>query len=158
AVSLSCWALSSGRPDAARAGAWDVYTSANALTSVAALSPYVWAPSFAGLHRFDPATGTFTRYFREPGGLRSNSVKVVSRDAAGTVWIGTAGAGASLLESDGQWRAVDTDKGLPSSSVTALGPFHDGMWVGTPAGLAFFVGTELQALWPDGVNPSPFLS
>ncbi len=40
----------------------------------------------------------------------------------------------------------------------ALEPFQEGMWVGTSGGLAFFVGNELEGLWPDGDIPSPFAS
>jgi ligand-binding sensor domain-containing protein len=32
------------------------------------------------------------------------------------------------------------------------------MWIGTAKGLALFDGFTLAAVWPDGVNPSPFLS
>ena len=145
-------------PRAARAGAWDVFTNANSLTAVAVLEPDVWAPSLAGLHRFDPADGTFQRYFREPGGLASNAVTAVARDAAGVTWIGTAGAGLSLLYPSGAWRSLTAFEGLPSDSVTTLEPFDDGVWVGTRGGLAYYVGAELQAVWPDGVTPSPFPS
>jgi hypothetical protein len=151
-------ALAGLGPRAVLAGAWDVFTDANSLTSVAALDPYVWAPSLSGLHRYDPATGSFQRYFREPEGLASNAVTVVSRDAAGTVWVGTAGNGVSLLYPSGVWQSVTAFEGLPSDSVTALEPFDQGMWVGTRGGLAYYVGDELQAVWPDGVTPSPFPS
>jgi hypothetical protein len=39
------FALAGLGPRAVLAGAWDVFTDANSLTSVAALDPYVWAPS-----------------------------------------------------------------------------------------------------------------
>lgn len=142
----------------AAGGAWDVYTNANSLTSVAALDPYVWAPSLAGLHRFDPETGAFQRYFREPQGLASNAVAAVARDAAGTVWIGTVDRGVSLLYPSGLWRTLGGFDGLPSDSVTTLEPFDQGMWVGTRKGLAYLIGSEIQGVWPDGVNPSPFPS
>ncbi|HEV8480289.1 MAG TPA: two-component regulator propeller domain-containing protein [Candidatus Eisenbacteria bacterium] len=146
-------------PAAARAGAWQAFSNANNLVSVAALDPYVWMPdSSHGVNRYDPATGAFTYYFHDPGALASNSVTVVSRDADSTIWFGTQDQGASLLAKDGSWRQVGLFQGLLGLRITALEPYQTGMWVGTDQGLAFFVGDKLQAIWPDGVSPSPFLS
>lgn len=149
------WLFSAGPVAAA---AWEVHTNANHLTSVAAIGPYVWAPSAFGLHRFDPQTGTFVRYFREPAGLVSNSITAVRRDTSGVLWIGTQDHGVSLLDQSGRWSSVTTLDGLPSDAVTALEPYRDGMWIGTDRGLALFVGTTIEAIYPDGVNPSPFRS
>jgi ligand-binding sensor domain-containing protein len=64
----------------------------------------------------------------------------------------------SLLYPTGVWGSVTAFEGLPSDSVTTLEPFDQGMWVGTRQGLAYYLGDELQAVWPDGVSPSPFPS
>ena len=151
--------LASLAPATTMAGAWQAFSNANQLASVTALDPYVWMPdSTQGANRYDPATGAFTYYFHDPGALASNRMTVVERDADSTIWFGTQDAGASLLAKDGSWRQVGLFQGLLSLRVTALQPYQSGMWVGTDQGLAFFLGDRQQALWPDGVHPSPFLS
>lgn len=143
-------------PAAAHAAQWEVHTNANDLAAVSAIGTSVWAGSLDGLHRYDSTVGTFERFFREPGGLLSNAVRAVEADDSGTLWIGTADAGVSLLTTAGRWIAITAFDGLPSNSVTALAPQAGGMWVGTITGLAFFLHDELQGAWPDGVTPSPF--
>lgn len=144
-------------PRAAAADAWDLFTNANNLESVAAIDGYVYTSSLGGAQRFDPATGAFLRYRREPGGIGSNHVVEVAKDPSGVLWFATNDAGASLLEGD-FWVPVAEFEGIPSLDVTALEPYRDGMWVGTDKGLAFFKGTTIDAVWPDGANPSPFQS
>lgn len=51
-------------------------------------------PNAGGLNRFDPATGTFTRYMcdpRDPTKLYSNKIQSLFEDSRGTFWVGTAG-------------------------------------------------------------------
>src|SRR5262249_40445909 len=145
-------------PAHAEAGAWQAFANANQLTSVSALDPSVWMPSDPAPNPSHPATGKFTHFCHDPGALASNRVTAVSRDADSTIWFGTEDAGASLLLHDGSWREVGLFQGLLSLHVTVLEPYQAGMWVGTEQGLAFFLKDQLQALWPDGVPRSPFLS
>jgi ligand-binding sensor domain-containing protein len=127
-------ALSAAPAFAAR---WDTYNNANRLNSVRALSGVVWTASDLGLHRYDPATGKFTRVSKAVGELAWNSIDEVETDATGT-WFGTTGRGASVLLPNGTWRTLSSFDGLPSDSVTALEPSGLGMWVGTRKGLALF--------------------
>ncbi len=142
----------------ARAIVWEVHNNANDLRSVRVAANRVWALSTDGLHAFDPVSASFTRHYRQPGGLVSNRTAVAEEDADGNVWIGTDGGGAAFVTPDGRWRPATRQQGLPSDSVRALERFGNGMWVGTQLGLAFFAGSEIIGAWPDGVNPSPFLS
>ncbi|MGH7724692.1 MAG: hypothetical protein ACREOU_04625 [Candidatus Eiseniibacteriota bacterium] len=142
----------------ASAARWDYYSNANVLNSVSALDGLIWCNSDLGLHSFDPATGRFTRITKDPERLASNAVVDADRDAAGNLWFGTKDRGVSVLSPRGTWRTLTAFDGLPSDSVTALEPSAIGMWIGTRHGLALFDGFELTALWPDGVNPSPFAS
>ena len=142
----------------ARAARWDTYNNANVLNSVRAVSGAVWTASDLGLHRFDPATGSFTRYTKATGRLVSNAIVEVEVDDAGNTWFATRDRGVSVLTRLGEWRALSAFEGLPSDNVTCLQPSALGMWVGTEKGLALFDGLTLAALWPDGVNPSPFAS
>lgn len=140
------------------AARWDTYNNANRLGSVRAVALGVWAASDLGVHRYDPASGRFTRYAKAIGGLGSNNVAEVEVDATGNTWFATRGRGVSVLSTSGTWRSLTTFDGLPSDSVTALEQSPIGMWVGTRRGLALFEGFTLVAVWPDGVNPSPFAS
>ena len=139
------------------AARWDTYNNANRLNSVRAVSGSVWTASDAGLHRYDSATGRFTRVAKSIGGLAWNSIDEVETDAFGT-WFGTIGRGVSVQLDNGAWRTLSAFDGLPSDTVTALEPAPTGMWIGTRRGLALFDGFTLTAVWPDGVNPSPFAS
>lgn len=142
----------------ALAARWDTYNNANNLNSVRATASGVWAASSVGLHRYDPATGRFTRYAKAVGELGSNNIVEIELDPQGGTWFGTGGRGVSVLLSNGTWRSLTTFEGLPSDTVTALEYSSSGMWVGTRRGLALFDGFTLFAVWPDGVNPSPFAS
>ena len=55
-------AFLAGAVPPARAARWDTYNNANDLNSVTATGTTVWCASDLGLHRYDPATSTFTRF------------------------------------------------------------------------------------------------
>lgn len=141
----------------ARAARWDTYNNANRLNSVTATRGFVWTASDLGLHRYDPAAGTFTRFAKNAGQLAANAVTEVEIDAAGNAWFATRGRGVSVLTPAGAWRTLSRFEGLPADTVISLEPSAVGMWVGTTAGVALFDGFELSAAWPDNVNPSPFV-
>jgi len=61
----------------ASAERWDTYNNANALNSVKAVQGGTWCASDLGLHRFDPATGRFTRYSKATAQLASNAIAEV---------------------------------------------------------------------------------
>jgi two-component system sensor histidine kinase ChiS len=53
-----------------------------------------------GLNRFDPLTGTFTRYQmnpQTPNSLSHNYVRCIMEDSSGWLWIGTEGGGLNVL-------------------------------------------------------------
>ncbi len=145
---------------APRAGAarWDTYSNANGLNAARWTAAGVWAASDHGLHRFDPATHQFTRWSKSLGGLASNSISDVQVDAAGATWFASEDRGVSVLSKNGAWRTLSAFDGLPSDDATCLASSPLGMWIGTTGGLALFSGFTVSAVWPDGVNPSPFRS
>jgi hypothetical protein len=145
--------LAAGPAAAAR---WDTWNNANALNSVNATRGVVWCDSDQGLHRYDPVSGTFTRIPKAPGELAALAVAETEVDAAGRAWHATKGRGVSVQTATGSWRTVNTFDGIPSDTVFCLEPSALGMWVGTSKGLALFDGFELTAVWPDGINESPF--
>ena len=56
----------------------------------------------AGMNRFDPTTGKFTRFRHDPtdpASLGSDDVIALHRDGAGDIWVGTWGGGIDRMES-----------------------------------------------------------
>ena len=54
-----------------------------------------------GLNRYDPKTGTFTRYLHEPtdpNSLVHNQVRAMLEDSKGNFWVGTGGDGLHLMD------------------------------------------------------------
>jgi ligand-binding sensor domain-containing protein len=150
--------VSGGPPAPASAAVWETYNNANRLNTVTATGGRVWTASDLGVHRFDPATGRFTRFAKNAGQLAANAVREVEVDAQGRTWFATRGNGVSVLLPNGAWRTLTRFDGMPSDTAFCLEPSAVGMWVGTNEGVALFDGFELVAVWPDGVNPSPFAS
>lgn len=61
-----------------------------------------WEDSKAGgLNRYNPQTGTFTRYLHDPNNpnsLSNNKVVEINEDSKGNFWVGTAGDGLHLMD------------------------------------------------------------
>ena len=54
-----------------------------------------------GLNRFDPETGTFTRYLHDPSdpaSLGNNKVQALLEDSRGVFWVGTVGDGLYVMD------------------------------------------------------------
>src|SRR5437667_11824618 len=80
-------ALGALAPTRAFAVRWDTYNNANAL-HVARWTPGgVWCASSLGLHRYDPASGRFTRFNKSLGELASDAIADVAVDAHGRTWL-----------------------------------------------------------------------
>ncbi len=95
-----------------------------------------------GVQRFDPRTGSFTRFDAElraahpRGHNRVNSVHV---DRAGTVWAATFRGLGKLDARDGTFKSYDSRAGLPADTVLGVLEEDDGrLWVSTPNGLSRF--------------------
>jgi len=154
---LAC-AFVAGAAPPARAVRWDTYNNANLLNVARQTPAGVWCASSLGLHRYDPASGAFTRVDKSVGQLASDAIADVAVDGQGSTWFATQEKGVSVFTSQGAWRTLSAFDGLPGDTVTCLTPSALGMWIGTTQGLALFNGFTLTAVWPDGVNPSPFSS
>jgi diguanylate cyclase (GGDEF)-like protein len=99
-----------------------------------------------GLNRFDPETGSFSRFTHDPedpGSLASDSVFALHIDAAGTLWIGTRGGGLDRLGHAAQAADHPTFKnysqrdGLPNEVIYGILPDGDGtLWLSTNNGLS----------------------
>lgn len=61
----------------------------------------LWLGTVNGLNKLNPARDTFTRYFHDPTNshsLNSNQITSLHVDQAGTLWIGTFGAGVDKVD------------------------------------------------------------
>jgi hypothetical protein len=144
----------------AAAGKWASYLRAYNYTDLLATGDTVWCATLeAGLLRFDATRATYQTLTREPGGLASNQLTALALDRAGRLWVGTQGAGVSLLAPDRKtWGLVNRFDGLPTDSITVLEAHGDSVFVGTTGGVALWNGSGISGAIPDGVNPSPFAS
>lgn len=100
------------------------------------------ATSSRGVHRFDPATGTFTIFDAElraaqpPGHNRVNSVHV---DRTGMVWAGTFRGLGKLDPRTATFTSYASRSGLPADTVIGMLEDNDGrLWLSTPNGLSRF--------------------
>jgi PAS domain S-box-containing protein len=100
------------------------------------------ATSSRGLHRFDPASGTFTtfeRKLRDPRSLGHDRVNSVHVDGSGAVWAATFRGLAKLNPSDGTFTSYDSRSGLPTDTVLGILEAGNGdLWVSTRDGLSRF--------------------
>lgn len=102
----------------------------------------MWVTTNDCLHRFDPATETFTQYRYEPGnptGLSGDTVIRVFEDSRSRLWITTNG-GLNLLDrASGRFTRYTEKDGLPYNRVTSIVEDDQGkLWLGTSRGLSRF--------------------
>ncbi|MEM8962218.1 MAG: EAL domain-containing protein [Acidobacteriota bacterium] len=97
----------------------------------------MWVGTFAGLDRFDPATGEFIHldllHEQEP------HITSLLEDPDGSLWVGTFAHGLLIRSPDGSITHLrPSANGLPDGPVWALVRTTDGkVWVGTGRGLAW---------------------
>ena len=105
---------------------------------------YIWIGTRqGGLNRYDPQTGTFTRYIHDadiPNSLTGNRVQAIYEDHLGMLWIGTAqGLDRYSPAISGFKHYSLTDSSQPETrndNITALFEDTSGtLWVGTSLGL-----------------------
>ncbi|WP_242917830.1 sensor histidine kinase [Pontibacter liquoris] len=81
-------------------------------------SPWESKPEEGGLNRFNPKTGTFTRYKHDPNKnntLVSNWVRAIYEDKSGTFWVGTHGDGLHRMDREkGTFERLPYDAAHPS--------------------------------------------
>ena len=104
----------------------------------------LWIGTFgAGLNRYDPRTGKFTRYRNQPSdpaSLALDIVRVLLEDRRGRLWVGTQGGGVDRLDrATGRFEHFRADRddprALADGDVRALYEDRAGtLWVGTAAG------------------------
>ncbi len=99
-----------------------------------------------GLDRFDIKTGKFLHYIHKRNNKNSICNNVVldiyqfPKDTTGTIWIGTAGGGMSMLNTKtGQFKNFSEKNGLANNEVYAiLGDKMGNLWISTNNGISIF--------------------
>lgn len=104
-----------------------------------------------GLNRFDPKTGTFTRYMHDPDNphsLINNKIRAIFEDSKGIFWVGTQGDGLHIMDrKTGSFTRLTYDpnhpeklsrppvnKGNPMDHITFITEDMTGaIWIGTYA-------------------------
>jgi PAS domain S-box-containing protein len=104
----------------------------------------LWAATFDGLDRFDPATSHFTVYKRDPQSTAQIDL-AVKEDPQGTLWIGTHSSGLQRFDPaierfTASYKHDANDPfSLSNNRVNSVHFDHSGaMWVGTQDGLDRF--------------------
>jgi signal transduction histidine kinase/ligand-binding sensor domain-containing protein len=111
----------------------------------------MWFATEGGLARFDSESFTIFSTRNSPQ-LRSNDIRALWQDSAGTLWIATADGLSALTNR--QFRSYTTADGLPSNVITGLFPGSNHQPCAlTNAGAACFDQGRLVPLSPGGVIP-----
>jgi len=100
----------------------------------------IWIAGYwSGLHRFDPAAGTWTSYRHDPDdphSLPGDDLTTLGLDDVGRMWIGTDSGRLGLYDSDidGFRRLTELDATL--ETVMRIVPADGGrMWIGSGSGI-----------------------
>src|SRR6185295_7423813 len=100
-LTLALAAASWAHAAAHAAGAWQIYLRPATFSELIAEADTLWCATHdGGLLRFTPSTATFTSFVREPNGLASSRLSSIAIDGSRKLWVGTLGAGASVLSAD----------------------------------------------------------
>jgi PAS domain S-box-containing protein len=103
---------------------------------------------FAGLRRFDPASGKLTLYEHAidvPGALSDDRVNSILFDRTGTMWVGTQNGLDKFDTRTGKFTVYTKRDGLPGNAIGCLLDDDRGkLWMSTDNGIARFDPTSLN--------------
>ena len=107
---------------------------------------YLWLGTQAGLVRFDGVRFTVYDDSNTPA-LRTHSIRALTADPKGALWIGTDGGGVVRV-ADGQFTRFGEAEGVPHQVIHALTIDRAGrLWIGTGrGGLAVFDGGKFTPI------------
>lgn len=112
------------------------------ITCLIAVPNTVYYSTADGVFGFDKASGEVVQHFQLPG-----KPLVASMESAGeTLFVGTFNDGVYIIDiSEGSFRQVGSDAGLPDDNVLSMSFARDTLWVATLSGLS--------AIWGGAVHP-----
>ena len=95
-----------------------------------------------GVFRYFPKTDALTHYLPDPSdpfSISGPTIRSISQDASGRIWIGTKSAGLNLFDGETSFTHVKESDGLSSNTVFSVIQGEDGaLWVPTNNGLSRF--------------------
>ncbi|RPJ25395.1 MAG: PAS domain S-box protein [Chloroflexi bacterium] len=110
----------------------------------------LWLGTQMGLNRFDPATGTFSRY-TEKDGLPNNVVLGILEDYFGKLWLTTNNGLAQFDPRTEAFTSYDISDGLQSNE------FNSNAYLRARSGIMFVGGINGFNLFnPVNIKPNPF--
>jgi serine phosphatase RsbU (regulator of sigma subunit) len=105
-------------------------------------SSILWIGTFGGgLNRFDPETGTFTKYtldINNPKSISDNFILSIYEDQSDNLWVGTVEGGLNKLDrTTGNFTRFTKKDGLPDNVVyDILEDSQGNLWMSTNRGLS----------------------
>lgn len=137
-------------PDADDAGTWTAYADSDRVQDLAVdpTTGDVWAGTDGGAVKWDPSTGTYTRYTVQDG-LADNRVTTVAVDASGSRWFYHRGDANSTyvdnrpqtitrLGPGGDWQTLPVPDSVPDFRIISMAARADGtLWLGATLGDAY---------------------
>lgn len=99
----------------------------------------IWIGTTAGLSRFDPVTGNFTRYDQNNTAMESDVIYSLYEDRKGNMWAGTLGGGLNLVDNTGNITTYTVNDGLPDNTINSIQEDDKGcLWLSTNNGISCF--------------------
>lgn len=90
-------------------GVWTQYTNANLVKDIAWHDGVLWAATHGGLVRWQPSTGTYTKYTTIDGLPSDDLHQVAVNPSNGDVWVGTRFQGVAVRHPNNTWDIYDQD-------------------------------------------------
>jgi len=119
------------------------YTSGRILVFYHDRQGNFWVGSDTALHQYDPEQQSVRHTLYDtlkPEGISNSSIRAISEDHFGNLWIGTWGGGANKLDlKTGKYTTFSSKNGLADNVVTGIIEDKQGfLWFSTSKGLSRF--------------------
>jgi ligand-binding sensor domain-containing protein/serine phosphatase RsbU (regulator of sigma subunit) len=110
---------------------------------------YIWIATARGLSRFNPETGKFRNYFKDPGmgrfSLSNNELTCLHEDSAGNLWVGSIAGLNRFFRNTGSFIVFSEMEGLPNNLIYSILEDNNGyLWFSTNRGISRFDPASLE--------------